>query len=89
MYVYQQQIQYHRSMDTRIYKTDTQFLAALGSWGRREKKKLQTAIIMLLLRSVFLCVHGQKSFIFIFFKYCSVRTKKLHKMKVRKIWIFS
>ena len=28
-----------------------------------------------LLRPVFSCFHGQK----IFFKYCSIRTKKLHK----------
>ena len=34
------QIQYHRSLDTRIYKTDIQFWAVLSSWVCREKKKL-------------------------------------------------
>jgi hypothetical protein len=32
---------------------------------------------------VFLCCHGQKT-IQICLKYCNVRTKKLHKMKVKK-----
>ena len=35
----QPQIQYHRSLDTRIYKADIQFWAVLGSQGCRERKK--------------------------------------------------
>ena len=35
---YKSQIQYHRSLDTRIYKTDIHFWAVLGSRDCREKK---------------------------------------------------
>ena len=35
-----------------------------------------------LLRAVFSCFYGQKNIFS--FKYCSVRTKKLHRMKVKK-----
>ena len=45
MFPLEPQIWYHRSLDTRIYKTDIQFLAVLGSQGYREK--IQTAISML------------------------------------------
>ena len=45
-------VQDKRLLDTRIYKRGIQFLAVLGSQYCREKK-IQTAISMLLLRSVF------------------------------------
>ena len=45
--------------------------AVLGSRGCREKKSK-----LLLLRSVFYVLIGKNKYIF--FKYCSVRTKKLH-----------
>ena len=58
------QIQYHRSLDTRIYKTDIQFWSVLGSRGCRERKKSQTAISMLLLRAVFYVFMGKRNFNF-------------------------
>ena len=60
--------------------------AVLGSQGCREKN-IQTAISMLLLRAVFLCVHWQK-ICKKNLKYCSVRTKKLHCIKVKKVLKF-
>ena len=51
--------------------------------GAAEKKKIQTAISMLLLRPVFFYVFmAKKPFLK---KYCSIRTKKLHRIEVRKI----
>ena len=40
-----------------------------------------------LIRAFFSCFHGQKNLIS-FKKYCSVRTKKLHKMKVKRTHFF-
>ena len=54
---------YYRSLNTRIYKTNYQFWAVLSSWGCREKK-LQTAISMQLLRSVFYVFIVKKTFTF-------------------------
>ena len=48
-------VQGQRSLDTRIYKIDIQIRAVLGSLGCRENN-IQTAIRMLLLRSVFFYV---------------------------------
>ena len=38
-YLVKTQIQYHKSLDTRIKKTDIHFWAVLGSQGCREKNK--------------------------------------------------
>ena len=35
--------------------------------------------------AVFLCFHGQKINLKCFWKYCSIRTKKLHRVKVKKL----
>ena len=61
-----------------------QFWAVWGSWGCREKKS-QTALSMLLLRSIFLCFQGQKIILEKIKKNPSVRTEKLHNMNPRKI----
>ena len=47
-------------------------------------KKKMGADYEQLLRVVFSCFQGQKNNLKYFGKCCSVRTKKLHKMKVRK-----
>ena len=62
---------YHRSLDT---KTNYQFWAVLG---KKNCHKYATFKVS------FLCFQGQKNFL-IFFKYCSVRIKKLYSKKVRK-----
>ena len=64
------------------FRYENSILSHFGQWGAAEREKIQTAISMLLLRAVFLCFHFQNCF---FFKCCSVRTKKLHKMKLKKI----
>jgi hypothetical protein len=60
------------------------FWAVLGSQGCREKK-LPTAISMQLFGVVFSTFCGQKENLNFFNKYCSVRTKKLNNIKLRKI----
>ena len=77
-YVMTSQIQYHRSLDTRIYKTNIQFWAVLGSRGCREK--IQTATFEV----SFTMFSWPKILFNVFLKYCSIRTKKLHSIKVRK-----
>ena len=47
-------------------------------------KKIWGADYEQLLRPVFLCFHGQKMNLDFFGKYCSIRTKKLHRVKVKK-----
>ena len=42
-----------------------------------------------LLRVVFLCFYGQKKYFLFFWKHCSVRTKKLHRIEVRKPYFFA
>jgi hypothetical protein len=68
-------------LDTRIYKIDIQFWAVWGSQGFREKNanchKLSKYATFE--GSVFMPSGSKK--LFIFFRYCSIRTKKLHSMK--------
>ena len=71
-YVQDKQRSYQRWLNKKDYKTEMKFWAVLGSQGCREKK-LPTAISMQLFGVGF------------FFKYCSVCTKKLHNIKLRKI----
>ena len=66
-----------------IYNMKNQFGARLGSRAVLVKKKFG-ADYEQLLRPVFLCFHGQKINLKFFRKYCSVRTKKLHRIKVKK-----
>ena len=74
---------YQRWLDKRFYKT--KFWAVLGSQGYR--KNFPTAISLQLFGMVFSTFCGQKD---IFLKkYCRVRTKKLHGIKLRKIIIKS
>jgi hypothetical protein len=69
-----------------FYGTEIEILAGFGPFGNTEKKIW--ANYEQLLRAVFSCFHGQKKGLKFFLRYCSVRTKKLHKMEV-KILIFS
>ena len=59
------------------------FWAVLGSRGSREKK-LPTAISMELFEVVFSTFCGQKKYLKKFQKYFSIRTEKLHNIKVYK-----
>jgi hypothetical protein len=56
--------------------------AVLGSQGCRGKK-IQTAISIQLMRPVLLCFHGQKKYSFLKKKYPSIRTEKLHDLKLK------
>ena len=60
-------------------------MGLLGSQAGNEKKSIMN--YELLLRAVVWCFHGKKFNLFLL--HCSVRTKKLHKIKVRKyfLWI--
>jgi hypothetical protein len=71
-------------LDKRIYKTEMKFLAVLGSRGCREKN-LPTAISMQLLGVVFSTFCGQKIILENFEKHPSVRSEKLHKIKLKNI----
>ena len=55
--------------------------------GRLAVLKKNGAVYEEVLRAVFSCFHGKKDVIF-FCIYCSVRTKKLHKIKVKKMYFF-
>ena len=66
-----------------IYNMKNQFSAGLGSRAVLVKKKF-VANYEQLLRPVFLCFHRQKNDLIFFWKYCSVRTVKLHRIKVKK-----
>ena len=68
----------------KIYKTEMKFWAVLGRRGCREKT-LQTAISMQLFEVVFSTFCGQKHNLNLFFKYFSIRTKKLHNKKLSNI----
>ena len=74
-------------MVSKFYGTEVKIWAGFGSVGNTEKEI--GADNEQLLRSIFSCFQGQNSK---FFKkiYCSICTKKLHKIKVRKklLWIF-
>ncbi len=56
----------------------------LGCWAVKRKflKRRNFCLSMLLFGVVFSCFHGQKFNFSIFFSYYSVRTKKLHKIKL-------
>ena len=66
-----------------FYGTEIEIWAGFGPVGNTEKKI--GADYEQLLRAVFSCFHGQKIGFKLFFKYPSVRSEKLHKMKVRKL----
>ena len=68
------------------YGTEMEIWAGFGPIGKTEKKIW--ADYEQLLRTVFLCFHGQKQNLKYFKNHCSVRTKKLHKMKVKKYFFF-
>ena len=55
-------------------------------WASTVKKKFG-ADYEQLLRAVFSCFHGQKINLNFFWKYCSVLTKKLHRIKVKKYFL--
>ena len=57
-------------------------MGPLGSQASTDK--INGADYEQLMRTVFLCFHGQKINLFFFQKYCSVRTKTLHSLKVKK-----
>ena len=61
-----------------------QFWAGLGSRAVLWKKKFG-ADYEQLLRPVFLCFHRQKINLNFFWKYCSIWTKKLHRIEVKKV----
>ena len=63
-----------------FYGTEIEIWTVLGLFGNTEKN---WADYEQLLRADFSCFHGQKKIKF-FLKYCSIHTKKLHKMKARK-----
>ena len=69
-----------------IYNMKNQFWAGLGSRSSTVKKKFG-ADYEQLFRPVFLCFRGQKinlDFFIFFWKYSSVRTEKMHIIKVKK-----
>ena len=72
---------YQRWLDKRIYKTEMKFWAV----GAEEKKNLPTAISKQLLGVVFSTFYGQKINLKFLKKYSSVRTKKLHNIKLRQL----
>ena len=62
-----------------FYGTENEIWAGFGPVGSTEKK-IFWANYEQLLRAVFLCFHGQKNLK----KHCSVCTKNLHKIKVKR-----
>ena len=74
------EIQYQRLLDTRIYKKGYSILGCFGQSGL-EKTKIQTAISILLLRSVFNVFMAKKSNKKNILAYAL--NKKLHSIKVR------
>jgi hypothetical protein len=76
---------YISCVESNFHGTEIEFGLVLG-W-LATLKKIGDANEQVL-RDVFLCFHGQKKSFF-FFKYCSVRTKTLYKMKVKKNIFFS
>ena len=63
---------------------EMKFWAVLGSGGCREKN-LPTAMSIQLFVVVFSTIRGQKENLDFFKKYCSVRTKELHIIKLEKV----
>ena len=73
----------YRSLTGRhFYGTENEIQAGFGPVGNIEKKL--EADYEQLLRLVFSCIQGEKNNLTFFKRYCSVCSKKLHKMKVRK-----
>ena len=79
---FQAQIREQMRLETH-FQYEFPILGRFGQSGLQIKKKIQTAISMLLLRPVFFMFSWAKKHI-IFFKYPSVRTEKLHDMKLKK-----
>ena len=65
-----------------LYGTENEIWAGFGQVGITEKK--MRADYEQLLRMFFLCFQGQKNNLKFFKNYCSVHTKKLHQIKMRK-----
>ena len=72
---------YISRMVSNFYGTEIMIWTGFGPAGNTEKKI--GADYERLLRSVFSCFQGQNVF-YLSFKYCSVCTKKLHRMKLKK-----
>ena len=73
----------HRWVLGHIYDMKNQFWAGLGSRASTWKKSLGP-IMSNFWGRFFLCFHGQKINLIFFWKYCRVRTEKLHRIKVNK-----
>ena len=65
-----------------FYGTENEISVGFGPVGNTEKK--MGADYEILLRVVFSCFQGQKNNLKFFKNYCSVHTKKLHQIKMRK-----
>ena len=59
--------------------------AALWAVSEKFLKRRNFCLSMLLFGVVFSCFHGQKFNFSIFFSHYSVRTKKLHSIKIKKV----
>ena len=70
---------YISSTVSNFYRTEIEIWAGFGPVGNTEIG----ADYEQLLRVGFSCFQGQKNNLF-FFKYCSVHTKKVHKMKLKE-----
>ena len=66
-----------------IYNIKNQFWVCLGSQASTAKKNIG-GWLWATFEARFLCFHGQKISLIFFWKYCSVRTEKLHRIKVKK-----
>ena len=69
-----------------VPKTEIEIWAVFGPVGNTEKKNVGP--IMSNFRGRFFHVFMGKIFFRFLFKYCSIHTKKLHKMKVSKNFFF-